>query len=241
MENPKLFSIGETAKMMGISVDTLRRWEKQGKFPSIRSAGGHRYFRLEDINIYLVDITFLAKKWVTTPEPTTIPSDFYCQNSSVFQARLSRFENELGQVPALAAIFPLISSAAGEIGNNSFDHNLGNWPDLPGIFFGYDINKRKVVLADRGQGILKTLKRVRQSLQTDVEAVKVAFTEVLSGRAPEARGNGLKYVRGIVSDNPFSLIFGTGNAELFLKQGDEDLNIQTVTPNYIGCFAQLTF
>ena len=36
-------------------------------------------------------------------------------------------------------IVPLIVAVAGEIGNNSFDHNLGKWPDSPGVFFGFDV------------------------------------------------------------------------------------------------------
>jgi len=32
-------------------------------------------------------------------------------------------------------------------------------------------------------------------LSTDEEAVRTAFTKVVSGRAPESRGNGLKFVR----------------------------------------------
>ncbi len=85
-------------------------------------------------------------------------------------------------------LFSLLVSVAGEIGNNSFDHNLGLWPDTPGVFFGYDLNKKQIVLADRGVGVLKTLKRVRPGLARDADALEVAFTEVISGRAPERQG-----------------------------------------------------
>lgn len=47
------------------------------------------------------------------------------------------------------------------------------------------MRKRYIVLADRGLGILETLKQVRPTLKTHIEAVNVAFTEILSGRAPE--------------------------------------------------------
>ena len=140
MDKPELLSIGETAKVIGVSVDTLRRWDKEGKFPSVRSVGGHRYFRREDVDNFLFDIFGIAKKWVTDTNETDIPSNFYCQTSSVFQARLSRFESELGKIPRLKDFFPLISSLAGEIGNNSYDHNIGNWPGMPGIFFGYALS-----------------------------------------------------------------------------------------------------
>lgn len=43
-------SIGEAAQMMGISVITLRRWEREGKAISVeRTAGGHRRYDLAKI------------------------------------------------------------------------------------------------------------------------------------------------------------------------------------------------
>ena len=42
-----LLSIGDAAEYLGISIDTLRRWEKRGKIVVLRSPGGHRYFEKE--------------------------------------------------------------------------------------------------------------------------------------------------------------------------------------------------
>ena len=134
-----------------------------------------------------------------------------------------------------------MGSLAGEIGNNSFDHNLGNWPDIPGVLFGYDLNKKEIVLADRGLGILETLKRVRPELSSHQQALKVSFTEIVSGRAPENRGNGLKYVRRIIKEYPINLFFKTGNADLTLQSGDVDLHVATDTTCIQGCLALITF
>jgi len=147
----------------------------------------------------------------------------------------------LAEVKELVAIFPLVVAIAGEIGNNSFDHNLGNWPDTPGIFFAYDINKRSIVLADRGLGILATLKRVKLGLNNDMKALEVAFTEILSGRAPESRGNGLKFVRKIVAENPISLLFQSGDAELTLTKDSDVLDIKHSAEPFRGCLALITF
>ena len=38
---PKL-SRSEAAYLLGVSTDTLRRWEKEGKITSSRTEGGHR-------------------------------------------------------------------------------------------------------------------------------------------------------------------------------------------------------
>lgn len=44
-----LLSIGEAAEFLGVSIDTLRRWERRGKVKTHRSPGGHRYFSKEEL------------------------------------------------------------------------------------------------------------------------------------------------------------------------------------------------
>jgi excisionase family DNA binding protein len=234
-----IISISEAANMLGVSVDTLRRWDKSGKFISIQTKGGHRRYYKFQIELFLNDLYKIAKGWVLNE--VKLDSEYYCSNSAIFQARLMRMQEQLGRVEKLISIAPLIVAITGEIGNNSFDHNLGNWPDVPGIFFGYDINKKIIVLADRGLGILTTLKRVKPELKTDLEALKTAFTEVISGRAPENRGNGLKFVRKIVSRNLISLFFQTGKAELMLKKDDSVLDIKESLESFRGCLALIKF
>ncbi|MGB4942658.1 MAG: hypothetical protein WBO92_00930, partial [Candidatus Moraniibacteriota bacterium] len=110
----------------------------------------------------------------------------------------------------------------------------------PGVFYGYDVNKREVILADRGQGILTTLKRVRPSLSNDSDALHTAFTEVVSGRAPEARGNGLKLVRTITEQYPLTVDFYSGNAHVTLRQG-KAMQIENSGFETTGSLARLTF
>lgn len=239
MDKIDLISISEAAKMLNVSIDTLRRWDKKGKFPSIKSEGGHRRYSKLQIELYLNDLFNLAQEWVL--RNFEIPSELYCSNSAVFQARLIKLQDALSKIPELSRIFPLIVAVAGEIGNNSFDHNLGNWPNIPGVFFGYDLSKKRIALADRGLGVLTTLKRVKPELNTDEEALKVAFTEILSGRAPENRGNGLKFVRQIVASNPISLIFQSGDAELKVIKDGNELDIAKSKFNFRGCLALIIF
>lgn len=237
----KLLSIGQTARLLGVSVDTLRRWDSAGRLQSIRSGPrGHRFYNRADIDQYIQDIDTVAYNWASSISPAVPNPDVYCQTRDIFQARLEKFQSGLSRIAPIETV-SLITAIAGEIGNNSFDHNLGNWPDIPGIFFSYAIRNRKVVLADRGQGILTTLKRVRPELTNSSEAVKMAFTEKVSGRYPETRGNGLKFVRSIIVKNPFSLRFQTGNAQLYLKKDDVGLNIQQTETIIKGCSALISF
>ncbi len=237
----KLLSISQAARLLNISIDTLRRWDNAGRLQSIRSGPrGHRFYLQSDIDQYLQEIETIARVWVRSVVATNLSQDMYCQTRDVFQGRLEILQSQLSRI-ALIETVSLITAIAGEIGNNSFDHNLGNWRDISGIFFGYSIRNRKVVLADRGQGILTTLKRVRTELRNSSEAIKIAFTDIVSGRYPEARGNGLKFVRQVVVDHPFSLSFQTGDAKLYLKQRDVDLNISQAQYPIRGCLAVISF
>lgn len=237
----KLLSIGETAKLLGVSIDTLRRWDAAGRLASIRSGPrGYRFYRQSDIDNFLQNIESIARKWAESPKPAELNPEVYCHTRDIFQARLETFQSKLSKIVPIETV-ALITAITGEIGNNSFDHNLGNWPDIPGILFSFSIRSRKVVLADRGQGILTTLKRVRPELSNSSEAIQVAFTETISGRYPESRGNGLKFVRSVVVSNPFTLNFQTGDAELCLKQNDTNLVIRDAETFIPGCFAIITF
>jgi len=241
-----LLTISQAAEMIGVSIQTLRRWDDSGRLQSIRKKKtGNRYYRKNDIEKFiesnLKNLFGLAKKWASNKSEEDLPSAFYCQDISVFQARLSRIERDLGEIKRLNKIFPLISAITGEIGNNSFDHNLGNWPDMPGTFFAYDLNQGKIVLADRGQGILKTLRKVKPKLSTHQDALRVAFTEIVSGRAPEYRGNGLKFVRNVIANNEISLFFQTGDAQLKIKKNNSNLEIKKSNIYIQGCLTLIKF
>src|SRR3990170_7177102 len=48
--NKERLSIGESAEYLGVSIDTLRRWEKKKVILALRSPGGHRYFLKKDLD-----------------------------------------------------------------------------------------------------------------------------------------------------------------------------------------------
>jgi len=243
--NKNLVTIKKVAKILDVSTQTLRRWDKSGRLVSIRGKNNYRYYKKEDIEEYkrnnIKDVFKIARNWVLNTNAIEPQSDFYCIDASVFQARLNRFKSDLEKIEKLKEIYFLIVAISGEIGDNSFAHNLGNWPDIKGVFFTYDLGKRKIVLADRGQGILKTLKKVKPELNNHLDALKTGFTEIISGRSPESRGNGLKYVREVITNNDIDLFFQTGDAELKIKKGDSDLNIKKSSISFHGCLALIQF
>ncbi|OGM31096.1 hypothetical protein A2630_00100 [Candidatus Woesebacteria bacterium RIFCSPHIGHO2_01_FULL_44_10] len=181
-----------------------------------------------------------AKNWAVSLTPLEPNQKHYCKTRDIFQARLEHFKDEMiksvGENTA-----SLITAVAGEIGNNSFDHNLGNWPDILGIYFSYSLTQKRIILADRGLGILATLKKVKPQLTDHKEALKTAFTETISGRAPENRGNGLKFVRKVITENSLRLSFQTGNALLQLKDQDVSMKIEETEDKMRGCLAVIEY
>ena len=236
----KLLTIGQAAEYLGVSLNTLRRWDESGKLAAIKKDGGsHRYYREKDLEIFASDLMKFASEWIQSG--TEFPGTFYCSTSSIFNARLTKMETMLMQKPGFEKLYSLITLITGEIGDNSFAHNLGKWPDTSGIFFGYDLGKRIIVLADRGLGILETLRRVRPGLSNHVAAVKVAFTEFISGRAPEKRGNGLKLVREVVLEQAISLYFTSGDAEVRMKSQNKIFQVTRGQNIVRGCLAKIEF
>ncbi len=168
----------------------------------------------------------------------SLPSDVYCGTRDVFQARLDRLLKDLLN-RFNETLSYLLVAVAGEIGNNSFDHNLGSWHDIPGIYFAVDFVSREILIADRGQGILPTIKKVRPKITTDREAVFIAFTEKISGRAPEQRGNGLKFVKKIIEEQNWQLDFYSGKSLLRLQNGVFDF--KNLKNRLIGTVALIKF
>src|SRR5262245_34866686 len=47
--------IGEAAAMLGVSVETVRRWQREGRLSSLRSSGGQRLVSLDEVHALLAE------------------------------------------------------------------------------------------------------------------------------------------------------------------------------------------
>ncbi len=164
-------------------------------------------------------------QWYHAPQEP-VGASFLCPTRDIFQAKLDSFYRELLHQGVSENISALVVAIVGEIGNNCFDHNLGQWQDVSGAWFEYEMKDQMLtlIIADRGQGVFSSLKRVLPQLKNDQEAIETAFEKRISGRSPEKRGNGLKFVRAIVNGNKDRFLFCcSGKGHILLGGFSQDL------------------
>lgn len=46
---PEIVRIGEAARILGVSIETLRNWDRSDKFKPIRTPAGHRMYRTSEL------------------------------------------------------------------------------------------------------------------------------------------------------------------------------------------------
>jgi len=145
--------------------------------------------------------------FLTGTIPTGIEDVHYSKNRAEAIARLGGYLNYCTKQGADSDVTSLIVSLIGELTNNCFDHNLGYWIDVPGCCASLTFEKGVLTfcVADRGRGIVETLRPVAGAKLSSKEIISMAFEKVITGRAPENRGNGLKYVRRFILSGDNSL------------------------------------
>jgi len=215
----------------------LKSLQKQGIIYKVGNPPKVKYYLKTNMNINSSKIKKVVD-WAINGNADLVDTDYYCPTRDVFQARLDKVPSFLQKYVSDNLSFS-ITAICGEIGNNSYDHNLGSWLDKPGVNFVVDENNKLIVLADRGQGIMKTISRVRTEIKNNQEALKIVFTEIVSGRFPEKRGNGLKYVKKTVEENNLFLEFYSGDACAIVDSSD--LNIKKSKINIPGTLAIIKF
>ena len=159
-------------------------------------------------------------------------SEHFSKTRDIFTARIQSYVLETRKYLEAAII--------GEIGNNTFDHNYIFEKDFPaGVYCNLVYKQKYTVLADYGRGVKQSLLSVLPSLDSDLEAIETAFTKRISGRSPEQRGNGLKFVAETIQQNKWHLFFQSGAGACSIdKNGMVFLG---KTPSLAGCLAIFDF
>ena len=81
------------------------------------------------------------------------------------------------------------------------------------------------------------LKTEIRTLKSNMEALRIAFTQIISGRAPEQRGNGLKFVLNYVVQIQWVMYFQSGDAYCLIDKSGYSFG--SASQNYNGCFCIL--
>ena len=156
----------------------------------------------------------------------------FANTRDIFTARLQSYIHDTEKYLEAAVI--------GEIGNNSFDHNFGYISQYPGgVYCNVMYEGHYIVLADYGKGVRKSLLNVLKEIPSDKEAVEIAFTKMISGRAPEQRGNGLKFVSEVIQEHDWSLFFQSGVGSCSINKKGLIFTEEAVSTT--GCLAIINF
>ena len=158
--------------------------------------------------------------------------EYFSPTRDIFTARMQSFILE-GKKYLEAAVI-------GEIGNNTFDHNFTFDANAPrGVYCNFSYRDKYIVIADYGKGITNSLLPVLPEIRSDIEAVETAFTKRISGRSPEQRGNGLKFVSESVRQNNWHLFFQSGSGTCAIDKNGLSFSESAVYAG--GCLAVICF
>jgi hypothetical protein len=108
-----------------------------------------------------------------------------------------------------------------------------------GAYCNYKYLQKYTILADYGKGIKQSLQSVLLTIESDREAVEIAFTKRVSGRSPEQRGNGLKFVSQAIQQNNWHLYFQSGSGACSIDKNS--ILFSENTPSIKGCLVIIDF
>lgn len=171
-----------------------------------------------------MDVFKIAQTYLSTGKYSSVEGIWFCEDRSQVRARSALWYKLFLKWSGNNDQAALMTAMLGELANNSFDHNLGLWTGAPGCLIGLSMEKKTILIcvADRGQGIISSLRKHLPSKTTDHEVMRKAFEERISGRAPEHRGNGLKFVQNGIDGRGQKLFCASGNT--FYKKGTSAYN-----------------
>lgn len=164
----------------------------------------------------------------------------HCLYRDEFNARLGRFITMFKTFGLNENDAQRATSLVGELGNNVFDHNLGNWPtNISGCIIAaqhYPSTKTiEIAVGDPGVGFYGSLKAAFPEINNDIDAIKLGLAGN-TGRIGEIRGNGLRLIQQWTLQN-FSgkVMIHSGNGLVIVnKTGMKEYTVNKI----LGTIAQ---
>ena len=100
-EDDRTMRIGQAAELLGVSVETIRRWEVDGRLTTTRSGGGQRLVLIADVS------RLLAERRRTTVEPAIVAQSARNRFAGIVTA--IRRSDVVSQVEVMAGPHRLVS------------------------------------------------------------------------------------------------------------------------------------
>lgn len=142
--------------------------------------------------------------------------DFYGEYENIFE--------EFSKIGFSQNNAALITSSIGELVDNAFHHNLGQWNSSFGplvILMAQNILDKQEInisICDFGVGFLETLKNNYPQLKSEAEAIEVAIKPKTTGRISKIGGNGLVYLQ--------KNIFNGFSGEIAIRSKDSLVSVE---------------
>lgn len=206
-----------------------------------------RYLKRIHFDEFLIEMGYdeAAKKLrniqITEKDNLNIQEITRCRYRDELDARLGRFIAMFENFGLNDNEARLTTALLGELGNNVFDHNSGNWPtDISGCIIvaqNFPQMKRiEFVVCDPGIGFKGSLIVRFPELKDDIEAIKKGLAGNTS-RINEERGNGLKFIQ------QFTIGKFSGNLTIHSGAGLVEVSERGITekivPKILGTIVQI--
>jgi excisionase family DNA binding protein len=68
-------TLGQAARYLGVAQSTIRKWSDQGRLPAFYTPGGHRRYRLRDLDAFVAGSAGIAPASRTRPAPLVLIVD----------------------------------------------------------------------------------------------------------------------------------------------------------------------
>jgi molybdopterin-binding protein len=105
-DDDRTIRIGQAAELLGVSVETLRRWEAEGRLATTRTSGGQRLVGVADVS------RLMAERRRSTPEPPIVAQSARNRFAGIVTA--IKRDDIVAQVEVMAGPHRLVSLMTAE-------------------------------------------------------------------------------------------------------------------------------